>query len=509
MLETASEFGILPSGRKQEIFLGSVSVQPTLISRIIQGQAHDEFSCAKLAELVVDLLDVCPSEWSVGLDGGLRYRWRLCVPDSCDLKGEILREAHRSRYTVHPGSTKMYKVMRRQFWWNGMKKDVAEYVSKCLTCQQVKAEHQRPGGLLQPLSIPTWKWEQISMDFVTGLPKSKIGHDAIWVIVDRLTKSAHFLPVSMSYTVDALCKLYVKEIVRLHGVPTSIVSDRDPRFTSKFWGGFQKAMGTTLDMSTAFHPQTDGQTERVNQVLEDMLRACVMDFKGSWEDHLQLIEFAYNNSYHSSIGMAPYEALYGRPCRSPICWAEVGDSELLGPDIVQETTEKVSIIRDRIRTAQSRQKSYADLKRRQVEFDVGDHVFLKVSPTKGVVRFGKKGKLAPRYVGPFEILEKVGDLAYRLALPPTMSGVHNVFHVSLLRKYVPDASHVIDYSSIKVNADATFVVEPVRILDRSTKRLRRKEVDLVKVCWSQQDEGNASWELESDMRAEYPKLFLD
>ena len=136
-------------------------------------------------------------------------------------------------------------------------------------------------------------------------------------------------------------------------------------------------------------------------------------------------------------------------------------------------------------------------------------MFLKVSPTKGVVRFGKKGKLAPRYVGPFEILEKVGDLAYRLALPPTMSGVHNVFHVSLLRKYVPDASHVIDYSSIKVNADATFVVEPVRILDRSTKRLRRKEVDLVKVCWSHHDEGDASWELESVMRAEYPKLFLD
>ena len=234
-----------------------------------------------------------------------------------------------------------------------------------------------------------------------------------------------------------------------------------------------------------------------------------MDSKGSWEDHLQLIEFAYNNSYHFSKCMAPYEALYGRPCRSPGCWTEVGDSDFLGPNIVQETIEKVSTIRDRIQTAQSRQKSYADLKRRQVEFDVEDHVFLKVSPTKGVVRFGKKGKLAPRYVGPFEILEKVGDLAYRLALPPTMSGVHNVFHVSLLRKYVPDASHVIDFSSIKVNADATFVVEPVRILDRSTKRLRRKEVDLVKVCWSHHDEGDASWELESDMRAKYPKLFLD
>ncbi|KAL6180385.1 hypothetical protein ACLB2K_047048 [Fragaria x ananassa] len=208
-----------------------------------------------------------------------------------------------------------------------------------------------------------------------------------------------------------------------------------------------------------------------------------MDFKGSWKDHLQLIEFAYNNSYHSSISMAPYETLY-------------------------ETTEKVSIIRDKIRTTHSRQKSYADLKRRQVEFDVGDHVFLKVSPTTEVVRFGKKGKLTPRYVGPFEILERVGDLAYQLALPPVMSGVHNVFHVSLLRKYIPDASHVIDYGTIKVNADTTFAVELVRILDRSTKRLRRKEVELVKVCWSHHDEGDASWKLKSDMRVKYPKLFL-
>lgn len=147
--------------------------------------------------------------------------------------------------------------------------------------------------------------------------------------------------------------------------------DRDARFTSKFWNIFQKAIGTTLDMGTAFHPQTDGQTERVNQVMEDMLRACILDFKGSWEDHLPLIEFSYNNSYHSSIGMAPYEALNGRPCRSLICWADVGDKELLGPAIVQETTEKISIIRDRIRTAQSRQKSYADLKRRHIEFDRG------------------------------------------------------------------------------------------------------------------------------------------
>jgi hypothetical protein len=240
-----------------------------------------------------------------------------------------------------------------------------------------------------------------------------------------------------------------------------------------------------------------------------MLRACVLDFKGSWEDHLALIEFAYNNSFHLSIGMAPFEALYGRPCRSPVCWAEVGDKELLGPEIVQETTEKITIIRDRIRTAQSRQKSYADLKRRTVEFAVGDFVFLKVSPMKGVVRFGKKKKkLSPRFVGPFEVLEKVGDLAYRLALPLSMSGVHNVFHVSMLRKYIQDESHVIDLGKIKVNEDTTYVVTPVRILDKATKQLRRKDVDLVKVLWSQHDEGDASWELESEMRTKYPYLFV-
>ncbi|XP_040367404.1 uncharacterized protein LOC121050659 [Rosa chinensis] len=266
--------------------------------------------------------------------------------------------------------------------------------------------------------------------------------------------------------------------------------------------------GGLVIYSDASH-QGLGCTERVNQVMEDMLRACVMDLKGSWADHLPLVEFAYNNSYHSSIGMAPYEALYGRPCRTPVCWAEVGEKGLLGPALVQETIEKISTIRDKIRIAQSRKKSYADLKRRSVEFEVGGHVFLKVSPMKGVVRFGKKGKLAPRYVGPFEILERVGDLAYRLALPVNMSGVHNVFYVSMLRRYIRDESHVIDHGTIEVRGDVTFVVEPVRILDRSTKQLRRKEADLVKVMWSHHDEGDASWELESDMMKRYPQLFAD
>ena len=227
-------------------------------------------------------------------------------------------------------------------------------MQRCLTCQQVKAEHQKPAGLLPPLEVDEWKWEHVTMDFMTHLPRIPQRHDAIWVIVDRLVKSAHFLVVRMTFTLERFCRLYIREIVRLHGVPVSIVSDRDPRFTEHFLKSFQNAMGTRLTMSTAFHPQTNGQFERTIQVLEDMLRACVLDHQGSWEEHLPLVEFAYNNSYQASIQMAPYEALYGRQCRSPICWTEVGESFITGPDLIIDTSEKVSLIRQWLLTAQSR-----------------------------------------------------------------------------------------------------------------------------------------------------------
>ena len=205
---------------------------------------------------------------------------RLCVPDSEDLKKEIMEEAHSSAYAMHPGSTKMYHTLKQHYWWKGMKREIAEFVSRCLTCQQVKAEHQRPVGLLQSLPIPQWKWENITMNFVTGLPRTQRGHDVIWVIVDRLTKTAHFLPIRNDFPLSRLAQLYVDEIIRLHGIPISIVSDRDPRFTSQFWPSLQHALGTRLHFSTAFHPPTDGQSERTIQKLEDMLRACVMNFKG-------------------------------------------------------------------------------------------------------------------------------------------------------------------------------------------------------------------------------------
>ena len=245
-----------------------------------------------------------------------------------------MEDSHNSKYSLHPGVTKMYQDLKKNFWWPGMKKEVLDFVSRCLTCQTVKAEHQKPGGLLQSLPIPEWKWECISMDFVCGLPRTRLGHDAVWVIVDRLTKSAHFLPIKMTYSLERLARLYIDEIVRLHGVPVDIVSDRDSRFLSRCWRSLQEGLGTKLSFSTAYHPQSDGQTERTIQTLEDLLRAYVVDWSSEWNRDLSLIEFTYNNSFHSSIQMAPYEALYGRRCRTPLCWEETGDRMILRSDAV-------------------------------------------------------------------------------------------------------------------------------------------------------------------------------
>ena len=211
------------------------------------------------------------SEFGVNGDGLVTFRGRICVPVGDDIRRDVLTEAHTAPYSIHPGSTKMYQDLRRLYWWPGMKKDVAMFISQCLTCQQVKIEHQRPAGTLLSLPIPQWKWEHITMDFVIGLPRTQKGFNSIWVIVDRLTKSAHFLSVKTTYSMNQYAEEYIAEIVRLHGVPVSILSDRDPKFTSEFWKSLHRAMGTRLAFSTAYHPQSDGQSERVIQILEDML----------------------------------------------------------------------------------------------------------------------------------------------------------------------------------------------------------------------------------------------
>ncbi|GJT16738.1 putative reverse transcriptase domain-containing protein [Tanacetum coccineum] len=302
-----------------------------------------------------------------------------------DARTLIMDEAHKSKYSVHPGADKMYYDLRDRYWWPKMKKDIAEY-------------------------------EGIAMDFVTKLPRTSSGHDTIWVIVDRLTKSAHFLPMREDYKMDRLARLYFNEIVARHG--------------------------TRLDMSTAYHPLTDGQSERTIQTLEDMLRACVLDFGGSWDVHLPLVEFSYNNSYHSSMRCAPFEALY-------------------------------------------------------------------VSPWKGVVRFGKKGKLAPRFVRHFEIVKKVGPVAYRLDLPEELNGVHDTFHVSNLKKCMVDPTLQVPMDEIQVDAKLNFVEEPVKILEREFKKLKRSRIAIVKVRWNSKCSPEFTWEREDQMKLKHPQLFSD
>ena len=401
----------------------------------------------------------------------------------------------------------MYHDLRQRFWWTKMKIEIARYVAECDTCSRVKAVHMKTAGELHPLPVPSWKWDDISMDFIVGLPKTSKGCDSIWVIVDRLTKLAHFLPVKVQAPTSVHAQMYIHRIMSLHGIPKTIVSDRGTQFVSKFWRDLQESLGTQLLHSSAYHPQTDGQTERVNQILEDMLRACVLNFAEKWDQCLPLAEFSYNNSYQESIKMAPFEALYGRRCRTPLNWSEPGERWFFGVDLVKDMEDKVRTIQENLRVAQSRQKSYADPNRRKVVFRVGDLVYLKVSPMKGVTRFGVKGKLAPRYIGPFRIIKQCGPVAYRLELPERLSAVHNVFHVSQLKKCLSDDQPLIDVEGVTLEPDATISEYPVRVLDQKDRVTRNRTTRWYKIQWSQLTEEETTWETEEYLQENFPDFF--
>ncbi|GJT92332.1 putative reverse transcriptase domain-containing protein [Tanacetum coccineum] len=307
------------------------------------------------------------------------------------------------------------------------------------------------------------------MDFISKLQRTSSGYDSIWVIVDRLTKSAHFILMNGKFNMERLTRLYLKEIVCRHEVPVSIISDLDPRFASGFLEIPSKVIGTNLDMSTAYHLETNGQSERTIPTVEDMLRACVIDFCSDWDKHLPLAKFSYNNSYHTSIKAAPFGALYGRKCRSPVCRSEIGDVQLTGPEMIRETTGMIVQIKNRLLATHSRQKSYADVRRKPLEFKVGDKVMLKVSPWKGPV-------------------------AYKLELPRELQGIHNTFHVSNLKKCLSDEELIIPLDEVRIDEKLHFIEEPIEIMDREVKQLKQSRIPIVKVRWNSSHGPEYTWE---------------
>ncbi|GJV13369.1 reverse transcriptase domain-containing protein [Tanacetum coccineum] len=369
-----------------------MTIHPKLPSQILKAQIR----ALKEENIKAENLRGIDKAFEIRPDGTRCIKNRSWLPLFGNLRDLIMHESHKSKYSIHPGSGKMYQDLKKLYWWPNMKAVIAEYVDKCLTCFRVKAKCQKPSGLLVQPDIPMWKCERITMDFITKLPKTSNGHDTIWVIIDRLTKSAHFIPTR----------------------ETDVISHPDS-------GIHYKVLG-----------------------------------------------------YHASIKAAPFEALYGRKCRSPVCWAKVED-----------------------------QRSYANIRRKPLEFQVGDRVMLKVSPRKGVIRFGKRGKLNPRYIGPFKILKRVGPVAYKLELPEELRNVHNTFHVSNLKKCLSDESLVIPMKELRLDDKLNFVEEPVEIMDREVKQLKQSCIPIVKVRWNSKRGPEFTWEREDQIRAKYPHLF--
>eukprot|EP00253_Pinus_taeda_P023153 PITA_23153 len=439
--------------------------------------------------------------------GMMYYKKRLYVPNQNSIKNLILDEFHISHYAGHPGYQKMITAIRKDYFWPGMKKNVAEYLAQCLECQQIKAKHQHLAGLLQPLPIPEWKWETISMDFITRLPKTKRNNDSIMVVVDKLSNAAHFIPVQSTYKAAKIAHIFMQNVFKLHGLPKTIISNRDVKFTSTFWKTLFAEFETQLNFSTAYHPQTDGQTERVNQVVEYMLRAYVMQQPMLWEEYLHLVEFAYNNGYHTSTQMSPFEVLYSRKCRTPSSWGGPEDRMSLGPEMLKEMEDMVKRVRANLKAAQDRQKNFADWKRRFKEYQVGDHVYMRIQVKKSALQWSGCAKLAPRYCGPFQVLARIGPVAYQLVLPSHIQ-VHNVFHVSVLKKYVYDPRHVIRWQDIQVEPEGEVLVEPLSILDRREVQLRRRAITQVKLQWRHFGPEETTWEDEALMKRTYPGLFM-
>ena len=355
---------------------------------------------------------------------------RLYVPSVKSIKARILQEAHDSPIAGHLGAAKTTELVARNYYWPNMHREIADYVTTCLRCQQNKPSHEHPQGLLQPIPTPERRWQQVSMDFITQLPKTKQGHDAIVVFVDKLSKMMHAVPTRTDIDAVEVARIMYREVVRLHGEPESIISDRDSKFTSNFWRELWRLKGTKLAMSTSYHPESDGQTERANRTLEDMLRAFVNARQDNWDEWLTSAEIAINNSQQSSTKFSPYFMNYGFHPRFTLnaSAASMNQSAEQMHETIHATVKQAKL---NLEQAQQRQAHFANQHRKEAEFEVDDEVMLS---TKNLPIKDRAPKLDPKFIGPYRIVKRVGQVAYELALPSTMRSLHPVFHVSKLRK---------------------------------------------------------------------------
>jgi hypothetical protein len=475
------------------------TVQPAWMQEILNSYTTDPDAQKRLQQLALSSPDEHGYELAHGV---IRFNGRIWIGANSALQTKLISALHASAVGGHSGIQATYQRLKRLFAWHGMKAAVEDFVRQCNVCQHAKHINTAPAGLLQPMPIPTGAWRDITMDFITGLPKSE-GFDVILVVVDRFTKYSHFVPLKHPFTAPVVARAFVDNIVKLHGMPHSITSDRDCIFTSIFWKRLFEALGTKLQYTTAYHPQTDGQSERVNQCLEMFLRCMVQENCKDWKRWLPLAEFWYNSTFHTSLGCSPFKALYGHDPNLGALPAVDDQSPVAG--VLTDRAAQLEMLKQNLAAAQNRMKSYADGKRTERVFQVGDKVLLKLQPyAQATVVNRPYPKLAYKYFGPYKVLERIGQVAYKLELPPA-SKVHDVFHVSQIKEFRADYTPV--FAELpKTPALDTLETSPEKILDRRLVKKGNTAVPQVLIKWTCVPEDSATWEDWEILKVKFPSV---
>lgn len=470
--------------------------QPAWLSEVVAGYEQDAQAQKLLTKLAID----GASDPPFSLDNGLiRHNGRLWIGNNPALQKKLFSAFHSSSLEGHSGSPVTTKRISQLFVWPGMNKQIKFWVQSCQTCQQAKPERIKYPGLLKPLPVPHRPWQHISLDFVEGLPQSG-QYNCLLIVVDRFSKYGHFIPLSHPYTASKVASLFVRHIYTLHSLPETIVSDRDPVFTSHFWQELFKEIGTELKMSTPYHPATDGQTERVNQCVETYHRCFVHSCPKKWSQWIHLAEYWYNTSHHSSLNSSPFVVLYGH---EPRHWGIEAPGECSVPSLQTWMSERqvvYDLLRQHLLRAQQLMKKYADKNRSFREFQVGDSVFLKLQPyIQSSIAPRANHKLLFKYYGPFRVIAKISEVAYKLDLPEG-STVHPVFHVSLLRQALSAGTQV---SSTLPHQDDVLSI-PIKILSKRWRKKANTTVEQVLIQWSTGDAGSATWEDREELQGRFP-----